>query len=116
MNSEEKEMLEQKLNVFISVPMHDKTKQQIEDELTTHIHKVYDYVKRNYNKNVRIIESIIDDSEKYTPIECLSISIKMMSQADLVVMYPDWQYARGCKIEHEIAVFYGKPILYINKQ
>ena len=43
MNSEEKELQQPKINVFISVPMHDRTKQQIEDELTSHINKVYDY-------------------------------------------------------------------------
>lgn len=115
MNSEEKELQQPKINVFISVPMHDRTKQQIEDELTSHINKVYDFVQRNFNKNCRILESLLDNADALTPIQCLAESIKIMSDADLVVMYPDWQYARGCIIEHSVATLYGKPILYINR-
>lgn len=115
MNSEEKELKQRKINVFISVPMGDKTKQQIEDELTSHINKVYDYVQRNFNKNCRILESLFDNVDALMPIQCLAESIKIMADADLVVMYPDWQYARGCIIEHNVATLYGKPILYINK-
>lgn len=52
MDSEEKELQQRKINVFISIPLSDKTKQQIEDELTSHINKVYDYVQRKFIKIV----------------------------------------------------------------
>ena len=33
-----------------------------------------------------------------------------MSEADAVVFMPGWENARGCRIEHEIALEYGKYI------
>ena len=36
-----------------------------------------------------------------------------MADADLVLFCPNWQEARGCVIEHEIAKAYHKPVKYL---
>lgn len=41
---------------------------------------------------------------------CLGRSLVMMSEADIVCFAKGWSEARGCKIEHECAVQYGKKL------
>ena len=41
----------------------------------------------------------------------LAKSIEAMSKADAVVFMKGWQEARGCRIEHQIAIDYGKFVM-----
>ena len=43
----------------------------------------------------------------------LGKSIQAMSKADLVVLLPNWNKNKGCKIEYECAKAYGKETLEI---
>jgi len=37
--------------------------------------------------------------------------ISLMAEADLVVFAPRWYDGRGTNVEHDVATFYGMPIL-----
>lgn len=37
----------------------------------------------------------------------LSQDILMMDEADLIAFSPNWKTAKGCRVEHELAVAYG---------
>ena len=44
----------------------------------------------------------------------LSQSIRYIGKVDGVVFMRGWESARGCKIEHQVAVEYGKKVFYEN--
>ena len=46
------------------------------------------------------------------PLCFLSKSLENMSLCDAVYFCKGWEYARGCKIEHDAAVAYGLNIIY----
>ena len=37
----------------------------------------------------------------------------MMDKADLIAFSPDWQSAKGCRVEHELATAYGLNIIEV---
>ena len=46
------------------------------------------------------------------PVCFLSISLEKMSQCNTVYFAKGWENARGCRIEHEVALQYGLDIIY----
>lgn len=94
--------------VMISQPMRGKTNEQIKEERSN-------IVKTLQNKNYEVIDTIIS---KDAPKDCdeaiyyLSKSIEFIGQVDCVYFMKGWEKARGCKIEHQVAVEYGKEIMY----
>lgn len=60
---------------------------------------------------VELIDSFIEEYpgelNKSIPVWYLGKSIQFLSQADIAYFGGDWRNARGCKIEHEVAVEYG---------
>lgn len=90
--------------LFISQPMKDKTNEQILAERERAI-EMFD--------NVEVIDSFFKDApHDETPLWYLGESIKLLEEADVVYFCLDWQNYRGCIIEHECAVRYGKKIVY----
>lgn len=66
-----------------------------------------------YGEDIEIIDTFLKDSSG-TPLELLGESIKLMSDADLVVFIYDWQEGRGCLVEYEVAELYGKKIIILS--
>jgi Asp-tRNA(Asn)/Glu-tRNA(Gln) amidotransferase A subunit family amidase len=61
-----------------------------------------------------IIETIFDLEEgKNTPVHYLAKSIEAMAEVDGVVFMPGWEQARGCRIENQIALEYGKFVKFL---
>ena len=93
--------------IFISQPMNGKTNEEIKN-------------KRNYiidrlreNECVEIIDSFFKDApHDAKPLWYLGESIKLMSEADVVLFCDGWQTARGCQIEHDCALEYGIGTMY----
>jgi len=97
-----------KTKVFISIPMYGR-----EDE----------DVDRERASIMQFLDNIVGDCEevpshfrkeyakKLKPLECLGMSIELMSHSDVVVFAPKWEEARGCRIEHECALQYGYNII-----
>ena len=98
------------MKVMISQPMKGKTNDEIKKERES-------LVKDLESKGYEVVDTIIEDfiegqGDDYT-IKCLSKSIEYMSNVDGVVFMKDWEKSRGCKIEHEIAINYGKFVMEV---
>ena len=95
--------------VFLSYPMNGKT----EDEMSM----MRNAMMENYDAVTKCTNTYISNHEcsLSTRLECLGEAIKLMSKADIVLFHPDWDKARGCKVENYAAVTYGKGVLYLNE-
>ena len=99
------------VKIFISQPMKDKTNQEIEQERKEIIEKI----RKHFEKiEVKVIDSFFKDaSHDAKPLWFLGKSLELLSNANVIVLGKGWENSRGCKIEHECAVQYGIPIIYI---
>lgn len=95
--------------IMISQPMKGKTNELIKEE-----RKVL--VQELENNGYEVLDTVFDTAPKDTDeaIWYLSKSIEYLAQADVVFFMKGWEYARGCKIEHQIAIEYGKEVVYEN--
>ena len=97
------------MKVFISQKMGGKLSKEIEEARS----RATKEIKAMYGEDTEIIDTFFKDSDR-TPLELLGESIKLMSDADLVVFIYDWQEGRGCLIEYETAKLYGKKIIVLS--
>lgn len=92
------------MKLMISQPMRGKTEQQIRDERV-------ELVKQLESEGYEVVDTIFAEE---APKDCdaalyyLSKSIDAMSKVDGLVLMPGWQDARGCRIEFQVALEYGK--------
>lgn len=96
--------------VMISQPMRGKTNEQIADER----HKLASELSE---EGLQVIDTIIKEDAPQNIDEAiyyLAKSVEFIGQVDIVVFMKGWEKARGCKIEHQVAVEYGKEIIYCN--
>lgn len=95
--------------IMISQPMRGKTNELIKEE-----RKVL--VQELENNGYEVLDTVFDEAPKNVDeaIWFLSKSIEYLAQADIIFFMKGWEKARGCKIEHEIAVEYDKEIIYEN--
>lgn len=98
------------MKVIISQPMKGKTNSEIKKERES---LVKDLESKGYEVVDTIIEDFIEGQGDDYAIKCLSKSIEFMSNVDGVVFMKDWEKSRGCKIEHEIAINYGKFVMEV---
>lgn len=61
--------------------------------------------------NTLFIEEAPKDSKE--GLYYLGKSIQAMAEADIVMLLPNWEKARGCKIEYECAKAYGLEVVEI---
>lgn len=90
------------IDVFISQPMHGKSRMQIEVERE----RITKIVKRRY-PNSYIVDSIMPEKDGFPPLNYLAKSIELLSHCDVVFFAKGWENERGCVIEHMCAVHYG---------
>ena len=97
------------MKIMISQPMKGKTNEQIREErkalveaLEREGHEVVDTVFETAPDNVDMA------------VYMLGESIKFISKVDAVYFMKGWEKARGCKIEHQVAVEYNKKVFYDN--
>lgn len=95
------------MKIFISMPMAGKTDEQIKERLAKIKRKIKDA-----HSDVEFIDSYFGDTSKEDPVEMLGKSIQKMAEADAVYFCAGWELARGCKIEHSVAVWYNKVRIY----
>lgn len=94
------------MKIMISQPMRGKTNEEIRQERA-------ELVEKLEMQGHKVMDTIFTEE---MPIECdmamylLAKSIEAMSKVDAVIFMKGWQEARGCRIEHEIALKYGKYI------
>lgn len=95
------------MKVMISQPMRGKTEEQIRTERE-------ELVKRLTEEGYRVIDTIFAEEPPKdcdTAIYYLAKSIEAIGKIDGVVFMQGWENARGCKIEHNVAVEYGKFVM-----
>lgn len=102
-----------KLKVFISQPMHGRSKEEIETERAAAIDKFEEFAVAN--KWMTEADTIQDVNWMYDEpdtapypnrIRYLGRSIRKMSEADFVIFVAGWQESQGCKVEHSVAEQY----------
>lgn len=95
--------------IMISQPMRGKTNKLIKEERKVLVQEFED-------KGYEVLDTVFDEAPKNVDeaIWFLSKSIEYLAQADIIFFMKGWEKARGCKIEHEIAVEYDKEIIYEN--
>lgn len=93
--------------LFISQPMKGLTNEEIlkaREEIRKKAEKVI-------GEPVELIDSFIKEYpgeiNKSVPVYYLGKSLQFLSQADVAYFGGDWRNARGCLIEHEVAINYG---------
>ena len=98
------------MKVVISQPMNGKPEEQIKEERK-------ELVKAIELSGDEVIDTVFaQESPKDcdTAIYYLAKSIEAIGKADTVVFMKGWEKARGCVIEHLVAVKYDKEIVYCN--
>lgn len=92
------------LKVFISIPMKGREDEEIDEERES----IMSYIEEIIGP-CREVPSHFNSAmvAKLKPLECLGMSLELMSHSDVVVFAPKWEEARGCRIEHECALQYG---------
>lgn len=95
--------------IFISQPMRGFSDEQILKKRK----EISNLIKNKIGEEVEIIDSFLKDfkPEGNVPVKFLGKSIGLLSQADIAFFGEGWDEARGCKIEHEIAVQYNINII-----
>lgn len=96
------------MKIMISQPMKGKTEKEIKDEREA-------LVKKLQEEGHEILDTVFDDFDCYaSPIAYLARSIEFLDKADAIIFMKGWKDARGCKIEHQIAIEYGKFVKELN--
>ena len=90
--------------LFISQPFSGRTEEDVFEERAKIQRKVEEIQKEEF--------VVIDQYHQIAPegagrFYYLSQDILLMDEADLIAFSPDWKLAKGCRIEHELAVTYG---------
>lgn len=91
--------------VFISQPMNGRSDRAIREERQL----IAEAYKR---QGWEVIDSVFDVGPG-SAIKYLARSIELIDDADRVLMMKGWERARGCRIEHEVAVAYGREVVYV---
>lgn len=98
------------MRVFISQPMHDKTNAEILKERET---AIADIKARYPDKSIEIIDTFFEDAPHLAkPLWYLGKALELLSTADVAYFCDGWGAYRGCKIEHQCAVYYDIDIIY----
>lgn len=97
------------MKVMISQPMKNRSNEEIFEERK-------ELIRRIEENGDTVLATVLTekDVEKDDPIYYLAESLKFIAQADKIIFMKGWEKARGCKIEHQVAVEYGKEIMYCN--
>lgn len=97
------------MKLMISQPMKGKTNEQIREERA-------ELVSRLQEEGNEVIDTVFENApeDEDITIYMLSQSIRYIGKVDGIVFMKGWEKARGCKIEHEVAVEYGKQVFYNN--
>lgn len=97
--------------VFISQPMKGLTDEEILANKELAIKKV----KNIIGDDIQVLDSFFSDYNPKNgsiPLKYLSKAIEILADADVVYFCPNWETARGCKIEHQCSVEYGIDRIY----
>lgn|SRR5574344_612557 len=100
------------IKVMISQPMKGLTKAEIIRKRSSAIIKLtnagYEYVDTVFDF---LDTELTDEGVQCPAVYNLAKSIEAMSKCNAVYFMTGWREARGCKIEHEVALNYGLAVM-----
>lgn len=83
--------------------MSGKTEEHIKKER----HHLIEVAEKAFEEKFEVIDSIIKDVPgNANDLWYLGESLKLMSQADVIIFSENWKNFRGCRIEHQAALDY----------
>lgn len=94
------------MKIFISQPMRGKT----DAEILAERERVIKAAKAKWGDDVEVLESFFRGAPTETkPLWFLGESLKVMADADVVILCPKWHLTRGCIVEAAAANRYDIP-------
>lgn len=96
------------MKIFISQPMRYRSNSEIIEERRNILY----YLNKLFSEKIELIDSFSEDRLEL-PLISLGEAIKQLNNADLVVFAPQWEEARGCRIEYQCCREYNKKILIL---
>ena len=104
------------MKAMLSQPMAVKTEKEIietrERAIKTLKEKGYDIVNTLFTDEWYSKEKMEERGVVNIPLCFLAKSLEKMSLCHAAYFCKGWENARGCKIEHEVAILYGLEIIY----
>lgn len=104
------------MKAMLSQPMAGKTDEEIiaarERAIKILEERGYEVVNTLFTDEWYSNESMKERGVVQIPLCFLAKSLENMSKCDAVYFCEGWKNARGCRIEHEVAVEYGLDIIY----
>lgn len=74
--------------------------------------EIFEKLDLNDDDVLILMDTTIKNHKDKSDLECFSESVSFMGNADVLVMGKGWESARGCSLEHDIALAYDLPIVY----
>lgn len=94
------------MKIFISQPMRGKT----DAEILAERERVIEAAKAKWGDDVEALESFFQGAPaEAKPLWFLGESLKVMADADAVILCPNWCLTRGCIVEAAAANRYNIP-------
>lgn len=104
------------MKVMLSQPMGEKTVREIAETRNRAIEVLtkqgHEIINTWFSDEWYEQEKAKDQEVIQRPIYFLAKSLEKMSLCNAVYFCKGWENARGCKIEHDVAVAYGLGIIY----
>ena len=101
---------------MISQPMNGKTDEEIIETRNRFLEFAkdngYDIVDTLFTDEWYSKDSMANRGVINIPLQFLGKSVESMGLCHIAYFAKGWETARGCKIEHDIAVAYGMEIIY----
>lgn len=98
------------MKIFISQPMRGKT----DAEILAERERVIKAAKAKWGDDVEVLESFFRGAPtEAKPLWFLGESLKVMADADAVIVCKGWSDARGCKVEIVAAEAYKLPVFFM---
>lgn len=94
------------MKIFISQPMRGKT----DSEILAELEQAIKAAKAKWGDDVEVLESFFQGAPaEAKPLWFLGERLKVMADADAVILCPNWCLARGCIVEAAAANRYNIP-------
>ena len=104
------------MKAMLSQPMAGKSEQEIVETRTRAIGaletKGYEVVNTLFTDEWYSEEAMKARGVENVPLCFLAKSVENMSQCHAAYFCKGWRNARGCRIEHEVALAYGLTVIY----
>lgn len=99
------------MRAMISQPMKDKSLNEIRltrEEAKNKLEGMgYEFVNTLFTDYPNIPDDVTN-----TPLFYLAKSVEAMSTCDAVYFCKDWEFTKGCLVEHYAAIMYGLDCIY----